>query len=103
MSAADIPAVREKVKAKLENWKADQDAQTEKNIAKAKKEVERLDAEETTSSTPVIPAAPTANGESKATAAVEEGGSVANEVELIKEADADVVADLKDASLEDKA
>lgn len=30
MSAADIPALREKVKAKLDHWKADQDAQTAK-------------------------------------------------------------------------
>ena len=30
MSAADIPGVREKVKAKLDNWKADQEAQTAK-------------------------------------------------------------------------
>jgi uncharacterized coiled-coil DUF342 family protein len=30
MSAADIPGVREKVKAKLDHWKADQDAQTAK-------------------------------------------------------------------------
>ncbi|KAH8820132.1 nuclear segregation protein [Xylogone sp. PMI_703] len=46
MSAADIPAVTEKVKEKLEFWKKDQEAQTQKNIEKAKKEVERLDAEE---------------------------------------------------------
>ena len=30
MSATDIPSVREKVKSKLEHWKADQDAQTAK-------------------------------------------------------------------------
>ena len=30
MSAADIPAVQEKVKAKLDHWKADQEAQTAK-------------------------------------------------------------------------
>jgi hypothetical protein len=30
MSAADIPGVQEKVKAKLDHWKADQDAQTAK-------------------------------------------------------------------------
>lgn len=61
--------------------------------------MERLDAEDA--------AAPAAhiNGhdETKATASVDEGGSVANEVELVKNAVTDVVADLKDASLEDKA
>ena len=122
MSASDIPAVREKVMAKLKHWKEDQDAQTEKvscllspapqqitnthvkNIAKAKAEVERLEAEESSSvpGTPTTSAPAHANGETKATASVDEGGSVANEVELIKSAAADVVADLKGASLEDK-
>ncbi|KAK4193569.1 hypothetical protein QBC35DRAFT_371529 [Podospora australis] len=46
MSAAEVPAVLEKIKAKLEHWKADQPAQTQKNIEKAKKEIERLEAEE---------------------------------------------------------
>jgi len=62
-----------------------------------------LEAEEASSvpGTPTVPAH--ANGESKATAAVDEGGSVANEVELQKAATSDVTADLKSASLEDKA
>jgi len=42
------------------------------------------------------------HGETKATASVDEGGSVRNEIELVKEAAADVIADLKGASLEDK-
>ncbi|KAI1007748.1 hypothetical protein K3495_g484 [Podosphaera aphanis] len=46
MIAADIPIVKEKVLAKLDFWKADQDAETERNIAKARKELERLEAEE---------------------------------------------------------
>ncbi len=73
------------------------------NIEKAQKEVERLEAEEA-GSTPATPttSAPHANGETKATASVDEGGSVANEIELVKSAAADVVADLKGASLEDK-
>ncbi len=73
------------------------------NIAKAKKELERLEAEEAASSGPGTPITPAhANGETKATASVEEGGSVANEVELIKAAASDVIADLKGASIEDK-
>jgi hypothetical protein len=64
--------------------------------------VERLDAED--QSTPEVPGTPATNGhgETKATASVEEGGSIANEVELIKGAVADVAADLTGASLEDK-
>ncbi|KAF4625482.1 hypothetical protein G7Y89_g12685 [Cudoniella acicularis] len=101
MSAADIPAVREKVKAKLDHWKADQEAQTQKNIAKARKELERLESEEDGAS-PTTPATNGNHGETKATAGVEEGGSVANEVEFVKNAEANVAADLKNASLEDK-
>ncbi|KAI1363012.1 hypothetical protein F5Y08DRAFT_255237 [Xylaria arbuscula] len=46
MSATDVPAVIEKVKAKVDHWKSDQQAQTERNIEKAKKEIEKLEAEE---------------------------------------------------------
>jgi hypothetical protein len=90
MSAADVPGVIEKVKAKLEHWKEDQAAQTQRvsdiltyssslydvswltfkstqNIEKAKKKLEELEKAE-------------ANGEK-----VDE-----------------VTEDLKDASLEDK-
>ncbi|RFU30465.1 hypothetical protein B7463_g5859, partial [Scytalidium lignicola] len=77
MSAADIPTVAEKVKEKLEFWKNDQEAQTQRNIAKAKKEVERLDAEETAT-------ASGSNGESK------------DEV-------SEVTEDLKNTSVETKA
>ncbi|KAG5747230.1 hypothetical protein H9Q69_003251 [Fusarium xylarioides] len=47
MSAADIPAVAEKVRAKLDFWKNDQEAQTQRNIEKAKKEIAELEAAET--------------------------------------------------------
>ncbi|KAL2131552.1 hypothetical protein VTI74DRAFT_4903 [Chaetomium olivicolor] len=46
MSAAEVPEVKEKIKAKIAHWEADQAAQTQKNIEKAKKEIERLEAEE---------------------------------------------------------
>ncbi|KAK0714596.1 hypothetical protein B0H67DRAFT_216138 [Lasiosphaeris hirsuta] len=46
MSAADVPAALEKIKAKLDQWKSDQPVQTQKNIEKAKKEIEKLEAEE---------------------------------------------------------
>ncbi|EKD19766.1 uncharacterized protein L3040_001888 [Drepanopeziza brunnea f. sp. 'multigermtubi'] len=95
MSAAEIPEVREKVKAKLEFWKSDQAAQTEKNIAKARKELERLEAEEeeASSSTPTT--------DSKVAASASE--VVANEINLVKSAVSDVVADLKNATIGDKA
>ncbi|QPG94939.1 hypothetical protein C2857_007365 [Epichloe festucae Fl1] len=43
MSSADVPAVIEKVKAKLDHWKNDQEAQTQRNIEKAKKELEKAE------------------------------------------------------------
>ncbi|RKF57835.1 Uncharacterized protein GcM3_185020 [Golovinomyces cichoracearum] len=46
MSVQDIQIVKEKLLSKLEYWKANQDAETEKNIAKAREELERLEAEE---------------------------------------------------------
>ncbi|KAF5607845.1 brefeldin A resistance BFR1 (maintenance of normal ploidy) [Fusarium pseudoanthophilum] len=46
MSAADIPAVAEKVRAKLDFWQKDQQAQTQRNIEKAKKEIAELEAAE---------------------------------------------------------
>ncbi|CAI4211335.1 unnamed protein product [Parascedosporium putredinis] len=46
MSAAEVPDVIEKVQAKLNDWKANQAAQTQKNVEKAKKEIARLEAEE---------------------------------------------------------
>ncbi len=75
MSQAEVPTAVEKVKAKLEFWKKDQKAQTEKNIAKAKKEIERLDAEESGSATP------TSDNETKGAvaAAVESASEVATD------------------------
>ncbi|PFH61981.1 hypothetical protein XA68_15643 [Ophiocordyceps unilateralis] len=46
MSSDDVPGVIEKVRAKLDHWKSDQAAQTQRNIEKAKKEIERLEKEE---------------------------------------------------------
>ncbi|KAL3953437.1 hypothetical protein ACCO45_011393 [Purpureocillium lilacinum] len=46
MSSEDVPAVIEKVKAKLDHWKNDQEAQTQRNIEKAKKELDRLEKDE---------------------------------------------------------
>ncbi|KAM3515253.1 hypothetical protein MY11210_001146 [Beauveria gryllotalpidicola] len=43
MSADDVPGVIEKVQAKLNSWKSDQAAQTQKNIDAAKKRIEELD------------------------------------------------------------
>ncbi|KAG6005581.1 hypothetical protein E4U21_007840 [Claviceps maximensis] len=49
MSSVDVPAVIEKVKAKLDHWKNDQEAQTQRNIEKAKMELEKAEANGTSS------------------------------------------------------
>ncbi|KJZ79237.1 hypothetical protein HIM_01388 [Hirsutella minnesotensis 3608] len=46
MSSEDVPGAIEKVRGKLEHWKSDQEAQTQRNIEKAKLEIERLEKEE---------------------------------------------------------
>ncbi|KEY74205.1 hypothetical protein S7711_00362 [Stachybotrys chartarum IBT 7711] len=43
MSSADVPGVIDKVRAKLDHWKADQAEQTQRNIEKAKKKIEELE------------------------------------------------------------
>ncbi|KAI1503962.1 hypothetical protein F5X99DRAFT_373988 [Biscogniauxia marginata] len=82
MSATDVPTTVEKVKAKLDHWKADQKAQTQRNIEKAKKEIEKIEAEE----------AAEANGTSNGV----------NGDKKTEEKVAEVTSDLKDASLEEK-
>ncbi|CAK7212426.1 multicopy suppressor of BFA (Brefeldin A) [Sporothrix bragantina] len=75
-SAADVPDVIEKIKAKLAHWETDQDAQTQRNVEKAKKEIEKLEKEEEAA----------ANGDKKAD----------------DKAVAEVTADLNDSSLDEK-
>ncbi|KAI1386308.1 uncharacterized protein F4822DRAFT_311950 [Hypoxylon trugodes] len=85
MSAAEKPSVAEKVKAKLEHWKSDQQAQTQRNVEKAKKEIEKIEAEE---------------------AAEASGTATPNGVNGDKKSDdkvAEVTSDLKEASLEEKS
>ncbi|KAI8961623.1 hypothetical protein F5Y11DRAFT_222070 [Daldinia sp. FL1419] len=85
MSSEDVPAVVEQVRAKLEHWKSDQQAQTQRNIEKAKKEIEKIEAEEAAEASGT--ATPNGvNGDKKSEDKVEA-----------------VTSDLKDASLEEKA
>jgi len=97
MGTAEVPSVIEKVKGKLAHWKGDQKAQTEKNVAKALKEIERLDAEATDSSPPM----PTANGHAKKhTNKV--GETDTDETEKPKVAVSDIVEAVEVTSLNDK-
>ncbi|KAL2869376.1 putative nuclear segregation protein (Bfr1) [Aspergillus lucknowensis] len=77
MNQSDVPAVVEKLAAKITDWKKDQASKTAENISKAKEEIARLDAEES---------------------AATEAESKTDE----KDAAADVADDLQKASLEEK-
>ncbi|TGJ81793.1 hypothetical protein E0Z10_g6973 [Xylaria hypoxylon] len=83
MSAADVPVIIEKVKAKLDHWKSDQQAETRRNVEKAKKEIEKLETEEAAETS----GAANSNGVN--------GDKADSKVEAI-------TSDLKDASLEEK-
>ena len=125
MSQADVPAVVEKLKAKREQWKKDQDKKTKEvsftvfpatcimyidnpqNIDKAKKEIERLEAEETQSSSSHSTSHRRTHDNSKKPATTNQfvDGTASAEAELAQEKDAaaDVADDIKKASIEDKA
>ncbi|CAN8103112.1 unnamed protein product [Discula destructiva] len=116
VNAEQVPGVMEKIKAKLDHWKADQTSQTQKvsccpghlcsdtftdppyqNVEKAKKEIEKIEAEEAkekdSKSTSGAATPATSNGTATAT---ENGDkSDAKTVEKITE-------DVKEATLEDK-
>lgn len=123
MSAEEVPGVIEKVKSKLDNWKADQAAQTQKvryawhfahpmeecafvltslrqNIEKAKKEIERIEAEEANErngkKSPSGPASPNGNA-----AASEEVKSDDKTEDTPKDAPEEVAEAVEQVSLED--
>ncbi|KAJ9664865.1 multicopy suppressor of BFA (Brefeldin A) [Coniosporium apollinis] len=101
MNQSDVPPVVEKLKEKLEFWKQNQKKKTEENIAKAQKEIDRLESEASAgpsdsgskdTSTKPAAANQSVNGNASATA----------ELTQEKEAEADVAEDMKKASIEDK-
>ncbi|KAI9733851.1 MAG: hypothetical protein M1818_007118 [Claussenomyces sp. TS43310] len=96
MSPADIPTVTEKVKEKLAFWKADQKVQTDKNIAKAQKEIERLDSEAADAFT----ATPTVNGTSSKSKS-EEPGFISSAVDAVTNAVSDAAETIKNATLDE--
>ncbi|EJT79031.1 hypothetical protein GGTG_04120 [Gaeumannomyces tritici R3-111a-1] len=97
MSAADVPAVIEKAKAKLDHWKSDQAVQTQRNVDKAKKEIEKIEAEEAAGQGGSNGA--NAKGEDKA---ITEATWDLKEANIEDKAITEVTSDLKEASIEDK-
>ncbi|KAI4606458.1 hypothetical protein J4E83_010049 [Alternaria metachromatica] len=100
-SQDEVPATVEKLQAKLAHWKEDQDRKTKENIAKAQKEIDKLEAEEA--------AEDAANGSTDAARKPAQknqavNGDASAEAELAQEKDAaaDAADDLKKATIEDK-
>ncbi|RMZ77308.1 hypothetical protein DV737_g4456, partial [Chaetothyriales sp. CBS 132003] len=75
---ADIPAVVEELKAKLAEWKRTQKEQTEKNIAKAKAEIERLEKE--ADEAPISPPAPKARRQDRSKKAAPRSNGASGDV-----------------------
>ncbi|EXJ53440.1 uncharacterized protein A1O5_13308 [Cladophialophora psammophila CBS 110553] len=105
---ADVPGVVERLKQKLAAWKKDQDTQTQKNIEKAKKEIEKLEQEalDSSNATSSTGARSGRHNHAKKVAAKDAGvnGSVSPDGELAQEKDAvaDVSKELQEAKIEDK-
>ncbi|KAJ5725430.1 uncharacterized protein N7483_006787 [Penicillium malachiteum] len=99
MNQSDVPAVIEKLAAKITEWKSTQASKTEENIKKAKEEIARLEEEEAKVEKP--------NGRSTDAAKkpAQANGAPTAEAELSQEQDAaaDAAEELEKASLEEQA
>ncbi|KAI4255966.1 MAG: hypothetical protein LQ352_002317 [Teloschistes flavicans] len=107
MNQSDVPAVVEKLKAKRDHWKSEQDRKTKENIEKAQKEIDRLETEAAASaSSPSTTGNRRSHDTSKKPAAVNQAvngtASATAEQAQEKDAEADVTEDLKKATIEDK-
>ncbi|RAH43890.1 putative nuclear segregation protein (Bfr1) [Aspergillus brunneoviolaceus CBS 621.78] len=102
MNQADVPAVIEKLAAKITEWKKNQASKTEENIKKAQEEIARLEAEETAAAND-----DRATDGAKKVAIKNSGvnGKVSADAELKQEKDAvaDVTEELEKATVEDQA
>ncbi|KAL8648616.1 MAG: hypothetical protein Q9226_005916 [Calogaya cf. arnoldii] len=107
MNQSDVPAVVEKLKAKRDHWKSEQDKKTKENIDRAQKEIDRLEAE---AAAPSSSTASTGNRRTHETAkkpatvnqSVNGTASAKAEQAQEKDGEADVAEDLQKASIEDK-
>lgn len=128
MNQSDVPAVVEKLRAKRDHWKSEQDKKTKEvshyicldqlacianmgflqNIERAQKEIDRLEAEATAPSSSITSTGnrrthETAKKPATVNQSVNGTASAKAEQAQEKDAEADVAEDLKKASIEDKA
>lgn len=105
VSASHVPIVITALKEKIAFWKKDQERKTAENVAKAKKEIEKLEQE----ASPSVPVNADSGAKDKANKPAEKAlganGKPAAEAVLENEKDAekDVAAELEKAKIEDDA
>ncbi|KAG8528133.1 uncharacterized protein KY384_007049 [Bacidia gigantensis] len=105
MSQSDVPTVLERLRERKAKWKDEQDGKTKENIAKAQKEIDRLEAEAKESHSSSTANRRTHDVAKKPSIANQSVNGTANaSAELAQENDAadDVVKDLKEASIEER-
>ncbi|KAJ5082321.1 hypothetical protein N7532_011364 [Penicillium argentinense] len=98
MNQSDVPAVVEKLAAKIGEWKKNQASKTEENIQKAKAEITRLEEEEAK-----IDASGRATDAGKKPAKANGAPTAGAELAQEKDGAADAADELKKSSLEDAA
>ncbi|KAF9890338.1 hypothetical protein FE257_006004 [Aspergillus nanangensis] len=100
MNQSDVPAVVEKLAAKVTEWKKNQESKTQENIKKAQEEIDRLDEEATQ-----VESRATDSAKKPALENSGVNGKVSASAELKQEQDAvaDASEELQKASLEEKA
>ncbi|KAL8942933.1 MAG: hypothetical protein Q9211_001183 [Gyalolechia sp. 1 TL-2023] len=107
MNQSDVATVVEKLKAKRDNWKSEQDKKTKENIHRAQKEIDRLEAEASMPASSASPGNRRGHETARKPATVEQpvNGTASASADQAQEkgAEADVAEDLKTASIEDKA
>ncbi|KAI9893952.1 MAG: hypothetical protein M1814_005505 [Vezdaea aestivalis] len=100
MGQSDVPATVEKLNEKLKFWKDDQDRKTKENIAKAKKEIDRLNAAEANGSTNKEHRSKDTAKKPAVAGAVDPSGET--ELRLEKESAEDAAEELDEAKIEDE-
>lgn len=101
MNQNGVPAVVEKLKEKLAHWKGDQDRKTKENIAKAQKEIEKLEAEADAEKPASDRATETARKPATEKQSVNGHANAGAELEQENDAAKDVAEDLEKAKIED--
>ncbi|KAL8841868.1 MAG: hypothetical protein Q9170_000741 [Blastenia crenularia] len=107
MKQSDVSITVEKLRAKRDNWKSEQDQKTKENVDRAQREIDRLEAEASMPATTASTGNRRTHETAKKPATINQSvnGTISATAEQAqgKDAEADVAEDLKSVSIEDKA